>query len=166
MRVRYYEPGTGRFISEDPAHDGLNWYGYSGGDPVEKADPSGKNAQGAGLVFVRIFITAMQEFLDARRDAKSHGEGAIRLTLGFSKSIMLGIVHAAAAREILDLYAKYKIANAGTVATGGATAKLNLDVLQLGVLIILAIDAIYFLCIDTVFDMALEMMCGGSKEDK
>jgi RHS repeat-associated protein len=24
MRARYYEPGTGRFISEDPAHDGLN----------------------------------------------------------------------------------------------------------------------------------------------
>jgi RHS repeat-associated protein len=42
MRARYYEPTTGRFISEDPARDGGNWYLYADGDPVGKVDFTGK----------------------------------------------------------------------------------------------------------------------------
>ncbi|MCG9895769.1 MAG: RHS repeat-associated core domain-containing protein [Fimbriimonadaceae bacterium] len=42
MRARYYEPGTGRFISEDPARDGGNWCGYALGNPVSKADFDGR----------------------------------------------------------------------------------------------------------------------------
>ncbi|MGV3616620.1 MAG: RHS repeat-associated core domain-containing protein [Fimbriimonas sp.] len=34
MRARSYEPGTGRFVSEDPTRDGLNWYVYSANDPI------------------------------------------------------------------------------------------------------------------------------------
>jgi RHS repeat-associated protein len=28
MRARYYEPGTGGVVSEDPGQDGSNWYAY------------------------------------------------------------------------------------------------------------------------------------------
>jgi RHS repeat-associated protein len=42
MRARYYEPTTGRFISEDPARDGMNWYLFADGDPVGKVDFTGK----------------------------------------------------------------------------------------------------------------------------
>jgi len=45
MRARYYEPGSGRFISEDPAMDGFNWFSYCGNDPVNFADRSGKERQ-------------------------------------------------------------------------------------------------------------------------
>ena len=41
LRARYYDPGIGRFISEDPIKDGLNWYVYCGGNPVNFWDPSG-----------------------------------------------------------------------------------------------------------------------------
>jgi RHS repeat-associated protein len=41
MRARYYEPTTGRFISEDPARDGVNWCLYADGDPVGKVDAYG-----------------------------------------------------------------------------------------------------------------------------
>ncbi len=42
MRARYYEPATGRFISEDPAQDGVNWYLYADGNPVNSVDFFGK----------------------------------------------------------------------------------------------------------------------------
>ena len=41
LRNRYYNPSTGRFISEDPIKDGTNWYVYCGSDPVNRWDPSG-----------------------------------------------------------------------------------------------------------------------------
>lgn len=42
-RARYYHPGMGRFISEDPLHlnGGLNFYAYVGGDPINRVDPLG-----------------------------------------------------------------------------------------------------------------------------
>jgi hypothetical protein len=43
MRARYYEPGSGRFISEDPARDGLNWFAYCDNDPVLNVDATGKH---------------------------------------------------------------------------------------------------------------------------
>ncbi len=45
LRARYYSPGLGRFTTSDPAKaDGYNWYSYCGGDPVNKIDPSGREA--------------------------------------------------------------------------------------------------------------------------
>jgi RHS repeat-associated protein len=38
---RYYDARTGRFLSQDPAGDGDNWYAYAGNDPVNGKDPSG-----------------------------------------------------------------------------------------------------------------------------
>ena len=41
MRARYYNPEIGRFISEDPVKDGLNWYACASGNPVNNIDPYG-----------------------------------------------------------------------------------------------------------------------------
>jgi len=38
---RYYLPGEGRFLTEDPVRDGGNWYAYVSGNPVSKVDPTG-----------------------------------------------------------------------------------------------------------------------------
>jgi hypothetical protein len=34
-----------RFLNSDPAMDGLNWYAYAGGNPINFADPTGYGAQ-------------------------------------------------------------------------------------------------------------------------
>ena len=41
LRNRYYTPSTGRFLTEDPIKDRLNWYVYCGNNPVILFDPSG-----------------------------------------------------------------------------------------------------------------------------
>jgi RHS repeat-associated protein len=42
-RARFYDPGTGRFISEDPVPS-QNAYPYANGDPVSLVDPTGRQA--------------------------------------------------------------------------------------------------------------------------
>jgi RHS repeat-associated protein len=41
LRFRYYNPRTGRFTTEDPIRDGLNWYTYCGNNPIIFIDPWG-----------------------------------------------------------------------------------------------------------------------------
>jgi RHS repeat-associated protein len=77
LRARYYNPGTGRFMSRDP-EDGidtdpktLHKYNYAGGDPVNAIDPTGratipfpapapqpKSSAGAGFEYA-LLITAI-----------------------------------------------------------------------------------------------------------
>jgi RHS repeat-associated protein len=40
---RYYDPGTGRFVTRDPSGygGGVNLYGFAGDNPVNESDPSG-----------------------------------------------------------------------------------------------------------------------------
>lgn len=48
LRNRYYNSTTGRFISEDPIKDGVNWYVYAEDNPVNMWDPNGL----ASIIFV------------------------------------------------------------------------------------------------------------------
>jgi RHS repeat-associated protein len=41
MRARYYEPGSGRFVSQDGEMQGTNWFSYCANQPVTKGDRSG-----------------------------------------------------------------------------------------------------------------------------
>ncbi len=68
MRARYYEPLTGRFISEDPAQDGVNWYLYADGNPVNRVDDSGKASigdwifWGLGMAFAMAALAVMVSY--------------------------------------------------------------------------------------------------------
>ncbi|MCW5939368.1 MAG: RHS repeat-associated core domain-containing protein [Fimbriimonadaceae bacterium] len=59
MRARYYEPWTGRFISEDPAMDGANWYVYCANDPVNETDSTGLSRDSVTAAMRQAFMHAM-----------------------------------------------------------------------------------------------------------
>lgn len=40
--ARYYDPEIGRFITEDPAKQGHNWYAFCGNNPLKYTDPDGR----------------------------------------------------------------------------------------------------------------------------
>ena len=39
--ARWYDATTGRFITEDPARDGQNWFIYTSNNPLKFIDPTG-----------------------------------------------------------------------------------------------------------------------------
>ena len=49
LRARYYRPTAGRFITEDPINDGLNWYVYCSDNPINALDPSGEYTIGVSM---------------------------------------------------------------------------------------------------------------------
>jgi RHS repeat-associated protein len=63
LRARYYDPSIRRFISEDPAHDGRNWYAYCNGNPIKYWDPSGLVAQLVGSLEDQMFLLSLFQML-------------------------------------------------------------------------------------------------------
>jgi uncharacterized protein RhaS with RHS repeats len=41
FNARWYDPELGRFITEDPIKDGLNWFAYVNNNPLRYVDPTG-----------------------------------------------------------------------------------------------------------------------------
>ena len=58
MRARWMDPALGRFISEDPARDGANWFEYCRGNPVNLVDRTGKTAEWQTLTWLLGMLTA------------------------------------------------------------------------------------------------------------
>jgi RHS repeat-associated protein len=56
MRARYYDPEIGRFISEDPGFNRVNWYQYADGNPVNRLDGNGRSSAAIDALFGNLFI--------------------------------------------------------------------------------------------------------------
>ncbi|MBI9100623.1 MAG: RHS repeat-associated core domain-containing protein, partial [Spirochaetaceae bacterium] len=41
FNARWYDAELGRFITEDPIKDGINWFGYANQNPLTFIDPTG-----------------------------------------------------------------------------------------------------------------------------
>jgi RHS repeat-associated protein len=59
MRARYYEPTTGRFVSEDPAMDGGNWFVYCENVPTMTVDSTGREGEWIYLRGISMFALLM-----------------------------------------------------------------------------------------------------------
>ena len=96
MGARYYDPGTGRFLSPDPlGHDAsLSLYDYAGGDPVNQLDPDGRCVKG-------LFGGAVKgDYYKPENTAQAVGQFLGQVGVGFTPAGILA--------DIRDLSAAYR----------------------------------------------------------
>jgi RHS repeat-associated protein len=144
MRARYYEPATGRFISEDPARDGVNWYLYADGNPVGKVDDTGEFSLPTALWLgiIQGLISGFINFLKNKSFWTGFAGGFIAgfITGGAPHLWWLAPALGAAVRAALEGQNVVGIIKAAGIAGGGA---------------ILARLAIYGLLVDALNDEEL-----------
>ncbi len=66
--ARYYDPEIGRFISEDPGQDGVDWFGYCRDNPINLIDPDGRVVQIPIVVYM--YLTAIATSPDLEYDIR------------------------------------------------------------------------------------------------
>src|SRR5690606_8038634 len=92
-RARYMDAGTGRFVSQDPAGDGANWFVYADNDPVNAYDPDGKTPHSPneataipmGAVLYAAGISVMA--IDYRRNWEGYDFGVGIALVGFAMMV-------------------------------------------------------------------------------
>ena len=76
MRNRYYDSSIGRFITEDPAQAGVNWYVYCENNPVMYTDPWGLWESGDEkypLFIQKAINTYTEEYWEAQSRGDKYG---------------------------------------------------------------------------------------------
>ncbi len=63
FNARWYDPGAGRFISEDPVKDGANWYIYCGNDPVGLIDEYGLDDAASEKTKIKIGLSGQRDIM-------------------------------------------------------------------------------------------------------
>jgi len=69
LRARSYQPTIGRFLTEDPAHDGMNWYVYAANNPVMYTDSTGLKAQSESRSDGKYTLYVSPQWLDLTQSA-------------------------------------------------------------------------------------------------
>ena len=106
MRARWYDPGAGRFISEDPGRNGGNWFGYCDGNPTGEVDQSGRNggppagiAKTADTVAAAIMLWGWNMIKDGAAEAC---KGALWMTGGQGLQLVADALGPAAAGMFME----------------------------------------------------------------
>jgi RHS repeat-associated protein len=119
-RARYYNPNTGRFLSEDPIgfDGGINKYAYAGNDPIDYFDPFGldKNSPNSSCSAATAFLSNLGNQLSADGDI-----------LTWSGIGIIGIsgIGALLAPEAFPLEAGGFEAGSSLIALGSGVSKLG-----------------------------------------
>ncbi len=68
--ARWYDPGVGRFISEDSVADDPNLYGYCANNPINNIDPTGHFSVGVVNTSLAVFGAALNAVAILSKDEK------------------------------------------------------------------------------------------------
>ena len=103
MRARYYEPETGRFVSEDPAMEFSNWYIYCRNNPIDKVDQNGCSESeeerwrtlgraGVAILMADILMLGLTALLGSVAAKTMAWTGLIFLAMWFGGGLVIGMV--------------------------------------------------------------------------
>ncbi|MFM9872491.1 MAG: RHS repeat-associated core domain-containing protein [Fimbriimonadaceae bacterium] len=93
MRARYYEPESGRFVSEDPGMDGKNWYIYCSNDPINRIDESGTIETAVEQNFIIAMVGAFFSYVVGVLSAGLLSPGAVqKFALKGAFGLIIGVV--------------------------------------------------------------------------
>jgi RHS repeat-associated protein len=131
FNARYYDPLTGRFFTEDPSRQGVNWYAYCNNNPVNLTDPDGRitgadqahfvagQAEAHELAFIKrdVYWSGVRDRLDQVAEVESAVAGFVP-----GLGVALDIYKAAAGRDFVtqkNVSAQERV-EAGVMAVMGA----------------------------------------------
>ena len=115
MRARYYEPTSGRFLSEDPSMHGKNWYAYASSNPINLLDPSGREGF-AGELIEKLF----SQFLAYCKSQGIEVPKCVEAVEIILKAVC-DIATYLAGSTALDSISGFSMSAAGAFASGAAT---------------------------------------------
>ena len=78
FNARWYDSEIGRFVTEDPARDGVNWYAYCGGNPLVNVDFWGLEQSKADLTWASI---VKKEYESVKNDPEKFKEFKSRFSI-------------------------------------------------------------------------------------
>jgi len=111
MRARYYDPNLGRFISEDPAYSGTNWFAYCVNNPVNEVDANGKIGEALVDAIMSALIDADQGFSGTSKLAGMSNDAAIDFIEERIQQLKAGIkTNIEMAGENMGVYLREKVA--------------------------------------------------------
>ena len=132
LRNRYYQPSTGRFLTSDPAQDGMNWYMYCGGDPVNYVDPLGlaPSVMEAALMADHVYNHNWDEPINNRRiyDADGNYTGWRMIDMFTQGTSKIGVYVRGDGKDSLSTYTgpmEYVLSYKGTKPTSVEDWKNN-----------------------------------------
>ena len=132
LRNRYYDPSIGRFITEDPARDGLNWYVYCRNNPVNYIDPLGlaPSVMEAALMADHVYNHNWDEPINNRRiyDADGNYTGWRMIDMFTQGTSKIGVYVRGDGKDSLSTYTgpmEYVLSYKGTKPTSVEDWKNN-----------------------------------------
>ena len=72
FNARWYDCELGRFTTQDPARDGVNWWAYCGGNPITFVDPDGRAQNAAQKILTAGLKNISNNSQIARTFIKEH----------------------------------------------------------------------------------------------
>jgi RHS repeat-associated protein len=113
MRARYHDPVTGRFVSEDGAKEGHNWFEYACSTPTELVDWMGASPQGdaamrllwdMALFWLREMRLAEAWAANCIEQAAEYRAAAMAMEAGSAVGPMFALLTPQECREMADLW--------------------------------------------------------------
>jgi RHS repeat-associated protein len=96
MQARYYDPGMGRFVNQDPKGDGNNWYTYCDNQPTNEVDQSGESPIIIAAIVIAAIVGGIMECLNHGWSINNFflgaGEAAATTAAGIFGGVLGGII--------------------------------------------------------------------------